>query len=571
MKRLMSLILALALTLTMMAFPALADDGLDLSSLYKAKDVNDTWSEDAVTVTLMGSTAQSEDSSVQISGNTVTITKEGDYVLTGNLQGQIVIEATENEKVHLVLSGVTVDSPSGPAVYEKLSDKLIVTLAEGTVNTLSDSTSVQDGEDVIAAALYAEDDLSINGTGTLIVKGNAGNGIHSKADLVIADGNLQITAANDGIKGRNSVLVLAGNLNVQSAGDGIVSTRDDKEGKGYVVIAGGEITITTGTGAGETVKASTRSDRGGMRWDWDNQTGSSGDSSSIKGIKAATELTVCGGTLNINSQDDALHAAKVTVTGGTLNLRTGDDGMHADTSLTIKGGVTTIDQSYEGLESASVSIEGGVTTVVASDDGVNATSSATSTGWSREASDGSIISISGGELYVTAGFDGLDSNGSLVISGGTVGLCAAATMGDSYVDTNGSCTVSGGTVIVATSGNTRGGMTGLNGASVMAVSASGNAGSEIQLLSGDGTLLGSFVPQGGYNTVLVASSELASGDMCEVRVGNQTVYTGALNGSSYAGNGTTGNGFFGNPGMGGNGGMGGGQGGHGGRGGRGGW
>ncbi len=570
MKKLISLILALALCLGMAVFPAAAEETLDVTTLYKNKDVDDTWSTDAAVITLEGSRASSDAAGVEISGNTVKITREGEYILSGSLQGQVVIEVAETEKLHLILNGVTIESAEGPAIYEKLSDKLIVTLAEGTVNTLSDQTAVQDGDDTIAAALYAEDDLSINGKGTLIVSGNAGNGIHSKADLVIADGTYEITSANDGIKGRNSVLVLAGSLKIQSAGDGIVSTRDDKEGKGYVVIAGGTLSITTGSGAG-TVNQKTIAGRRNMGWDWDSQTISDGDSTSIKGIKAATDLTVLGGEIDINAEDDALHANQITVSGGNLQIRTGDDGLHGDTAISIQGGTMNIAQSYEGIESAAITISGGATTVNASDDGVNATSGSAASGWNREADDGSMLTITGGELYVTAGYDGLDSNGGIAITGGVVGIAAAAGMGDSYVDANGTITATGGTLIIATTGNA-----GFSGATVMAVSASGSAGSEISLLKGDGTLLGSFVPQSSYSVVLVASSELASGDACEVRVQNQTVYSGALTGTSYSAGGFGGQGGdFGGQGGGfggqggGFGGQGGGRGGHGG--GRGGW
>ncbi len=570
MKKLISLILALALCLGMAVFPAAAEETLDVTTLYKNKDVDDTWSTDAAVITLEGSTASSDAAGVEISGNTVKITREGEYILSGSLQGQVVIEVAETEKVHLILNGVTIESAEGPAIYEKLSDKLIVTLAEGTVNTLSDQTAVQDGDDTIAAALYAEDDLSINGKGTLIVSGNAGNGIHSKADLVIADGTYEITSANDGIKGRNSVLVLAGSLKIQSAADGIVSTRDDKEGKGYVVIAGGTLSITTGSGAG-TVNQKTIAGRRNMGWDWDSQTTSDGDSTSIKGIKAATDLTVLGGEIDINAEDDALHANQIMVSGGNLQIRTGDDGLHGDTAISIQGGTMNIAQSYEGIESTAITISGGATTVNASDDGVNATSGSAASGWNREADDGSMLTITGGELYVTAGYDGLDSNGGIAITGGVVGIAAAAGMGDSYVDANGTSTATGGTLIIATTGNA-----GFSGATVMAVSASGSAGSEISLLKGDGTVLGSFVPQSSYSVVLVASSELASGDACEVRVQNQTVYSGALTGTSYSagGFGGQGGGFGGQGGGfggqgGGFGGQGGGRGGH--SGGRGGW
>ena len=98
------------------------------------------------------------------------------------------MEVPEDEKVRLILNGVTIVSGEGPAVYEKQADKLIVTLAEGTVNTLTDGPMITDEDDTIGAALYAEDDLSINGTGSLIVNGTEKHGIQSKADLIIADG-----------------------------------------------------------------------------------------------------------------------------------------------------------------------------------------------------------------------------------------------------------------------------------------------------------------------------------------------------------------------------------------------
>ena len=563
MKRIVSLILALMMGLGLMAFPAMAEDTLDVTSLYKAKDVDDSWSEDATVITLQDTTASVSGSGAVVDGNTVTITQEGEYVLAGTLQGQIVIETADTEKVHLILNGVTMNGTSGPAIYEKCSDKLIVTLAESTVNTLTDSTSIQDGEDTIAAALYAEDDLSINGKGTLVIQGNAGNGIHSKADLVIADGDIQVTAANDGIKGRNSVLVLSGSITIHSEGDGLVSTRDDKEGKGYVVIAGGSLSITTGSGAGEVVQtASSRMRRGG--WGMQTQTASTVDTPSVKGIKAATTLTVCGGTLDINAEDDALHAVNVTVSGGSLTIRTGDDGIHGDTAVSILGGVIDILQCNEGVEGENVAISGGVTSIVCADDGVNATTADSSGSWNREASDGSLMTISGGELYITAGSDGLDSNGNIVITGGVIGVYAATTMGEGTVDYNGSSTMSGGTLILATNGNMGGNL--ISGTALMSVQASGQAGSEISLTDAAGNLLGSFTPGSSYSTVIVGSSSLASGDSCAVTVAGQTVYSGALTGTTY----TAGDGFGGQfGGMGGQ--FGGGRGGMGGRGGRGGW
>ena len=127
-------------------------------------------------------------------------------------------------------------SPEGPAIYEQQADKLIITLAEGTENSLTDGSPVTDEDDTIGTALYAEDDLSINGQGTLTVNGTQKHGIQSKADLIIAGGAITVTAVTDGVRGRNSVLVLDGVLGITCGGDGITATRTDAEFDQQIVI-----------------------------------------------------------------------------------------------------------------------------------------------------------------------------------------------------------------------------------------------------------------------------------------------------------------------------------------------
>ena len=442
--RLLAVLCALALGLSLLPLGGLAEDAADISSLYKERDVDDTWSAaDATVIDLNSLTEQ-----------TLTLSEGGDYVLSGTWAGQIIVETAEDVKVRLILNGVSIDSPSGPAIYEKLADKLIVTLAEGTENTLTAREAITDGEDTIGAALYAEDDLSINGKGSLTATGDATHGIQSKADLIIADGTLNVTALKDGIRGRNSVLVLGGTIRIVSQGDGIVSTRDDKEGKGWVVIAGGDLNIQTGSGAGSVTASSQYGgfSRGGWEqggfyqggwgrggwgqdgWNTSNVTEDSGESQ--KGVKAATELTIAGGTVSLNCADDGLHAPDVSITGGSLTIATGDDGIHADNQVTIRGGKVDITQSYEGIEGTVVSIEGGTVSVQASDDGINASQ--------KSESLTALIRITGGDITVAVGAgdtDCLDSNGSLEITGGTVRVT-----GNSTFDVNDSVSFTGGTV-----------------------------------------------------------------------------------------------------------------------------
>ncbi len=177
------------------------------------------------------------------------------------------------------------------------------------------------------------------------------------------------------------------------------------------------------------------------------------DSASCKGFKAGKTLTVTGGTVNVDSADDALHANEdVTITGGTLTLAAGDDAVNADNDLVIgtKGASSTstprinITASYEGLEGTTVTVYSGDIDVVASDDGVNAASSTLG-----ERSDKYAINIAGGDLYIDAGSDGLDSNNDINITGGKVEVYGADAMMDAAIDYDGTFTLSGGTLFGA--------------------------------------------------------------------------------------------------------------------------
>ena len=238
-KKLGTLILAVMMMLSgWTQAPARAEntvDTVDVSALFKNKDVEENWETDSTRVI---------DLNAFESGSVVSITEKGDYVLSGSLEGQILIAAPEDEKVRLILNGVVITSPQGPAIYEKQADKLIITLAEDSENALTDGEVILDGDDTIGAAIYAEDDLSINGAGSLSATGTLAHGIQSKADLIIANGEITVQAEKDGIRGRNSVLVLDGEIAVTAGGDGLDSN-------GSILISGGVIGVWSATTRGE--------------------------------------------------------------------------------------------------------------------------------------------------------------------------------------------------------------------------------------------------------------------------------------------------------------------------------
>lgn len=156
---------------------------------------------------------------------------------------------------------------------------------------------------------------------------------------------------------------------------------------------------------------------------------------SAKGLKSDGDITISGGSITIDSMDDAVHCVGTLTVSDEANLtiETGDDGFHSDDTLTIEGGKINILRSYEGLEAVFINISGGETTLVASDDGLNAAGGTTADtdfafmgppgmgGEPETLEDATYyVHISGGKLTVDAGGDGLDSNGAMFVDGGEV-------------------------------------------------------------------------------------------------------------------------------------------------------
>ncbi len=234
---------------------ALLEDGhftkYDLDASYGPNDTAITLDDDGITVSGPGAATN---------GNTVTITSPGTYILSGVLSdGQIIVEVAKSEKVRLVFNGVDITCAASAPVWIKSSDKTVVTLAEGSSNTLTDASSYTNtnADNGPNACLFSKDDLTINGGGSLIVTGNHNNGIGSKDDLKIISGSIVVTAKNNALKGSDSVAIAGGRLSVTSKDDGIKTTNDTDEGKGYIYICGGEISVKSGDDALQAEQAVT--------------------------------------------------------------------------------------------------------------------------------------------------------------------------------------------------------------------------------------------------------------------------------------------------------------------------
>ena len=180
-----------------------------------------------------------------ISGTVATITKPGCYRVSGNsTDGQLVISVTSLEKVHLVFSGLTLTCQNSAPLMVANADKVCVTLAKDTVNTLSDGASFGTGADAPNACIYAKDSITFNGEGSLVVNANLHNGIDCSNDLKFVSGHYQVKAANNAIKGNDSVAILHATMTIEAGKDAIKSDTINDPTKGFVYIASGTFTIT---------------------------------------------------------------------------------------------------------------------------------------------------------------------------------------------------------------------------------------------------------------------------------------------------------------------------------------
>lgn len=398
-------------------------------------------------------------SGYEIDGTDVSITAAGTYVFSGDCNNGSITVKKGVTGVTIVLNGLTLTNDDSAAITLNKTAEASLIAAAGTTNTVADTANSNDENAAVKVKSGAT--LAIGGTGTLTVDGNAKNGIKGAADAVItvAEVKLSINAADDGLSCDDELNITGGTLNITAGGDAVKASPDtgenpDTTSLGNVTISGGTLTLNaTGDGVQADGDLTISGGTFHVKTNGGHTTTLTDDSASCKGFKAGKTLTVTGGTLTVDSADDALHAnTDVTISGGTLTLATGDDGVHADNDLVIgtRGASSTstprinITASYEGLEGTTVTVYSGDIDVAASDDGVNAANSTLG-----ERSDKYAINIAGGDLYIDAGSDGLDSNNDINITGGKVEVYGADAMMDAAIDYDGTFTLSGGTLFGA--------------------------------------------------------------------------------------------------------------------------
>ncbi|MBR1597856.1 MAG: carbohydrate-binding domain-containing protein [Lachnospiraceae bacterium] len=286
------------------------------SAYFTTNDQNGSWDDtDATKVTLNGDTCKISGNGAYVNGNQVVISGGGKYVISGTWDdGSIVVDAYESSKVFIKLTGVNIYCSDDACFRVNQADKVFLTLDEDTENTFESGEEYSDEalEDGTGGVIFAHDDLSINGYGSLNITANYKHGIDANDDLMIYNCKLSISAPKDGIHVNDSVRICAKEIAIDADDDGIATVNEG----GYVYIAG---------------------------------------------------------CIDINSKDDGIHAAgDVIVDGGEFSIYAGDDGIHSDTNVTVNDGYIDIPQCYEGIEAVTIDILGGEIWIYPTDDGINA-------------------------------------------------------------------------------------------------------------------------------------------------------------------------------------------------------
>ena len=505
------------------------------TTYFTTNDQNSDWdTEGATVITLTGDSAEITGNGAYVNGQEVVITEAGRYVVSGSLSdGKITVDAHNSSKVWILLDGVDINCSDDACIRVDQAEKVFLTLAENSVNTLTSGstysdTALQDGTD---GAIFAHDDLTINGSGSVTVTAEYRHGIAANDDLVITGGTITITAAADAIHANDSVSIKEAQITVDAGDDGIVTANEVEEGYMYIE----------------------------------------------------------SGTIDITSVGDGIHTTgDITITGGSITIAAGDDGIHSDQFVYIEDGEILINECYEGIEALIIDVSGGDITIYPEDDGFNANggssdmfgfgggpgqggmqaqtsdtdtaeghASETDTaegqasetdpaeGQSSEtdpmegqasvtdtASEETYIAISGGTITIIndsgRDADGLDSNEDIRISGGTIYISLLGTGSNCAVDygseSGGVAEITGGTIIACGASSMAEGFssTSTQASILYNTSTVADEGTTLALKDGEGNILLSWDVPCSFSSALISCPEMQVGNSYQVVIGDSS-------------------------------------------------
>ena len=444
----------------------------------------------------------------------LVIDSEGTYILSGQIDdGMVIVEAAKTDKVQLVLDNVSINSGTSAAIYVKQADKVFITLADGSENKLSnDGSFVNIDDNNIDAVIFSKDDLSINGSGALIINSPAGHGIVVKDSLCICGGTFDIAAASNGLEGKDSVCIAGGSFVISAEKDGIQADNDEDDSKGYAYICGGSFDIDAGDdgistsswllieggefeiscGGGSENSANQRP-QGMMRLQPEGMMGEGRGRGPGGEIGGAMPPAFPGGKGTAMDNESS---------SGSMR------GIKADGDISIAGGSFVIDSADDSIHSNAVlSIDAGEFEIFAGDDGLNAEDT---------------IFINGGKIDIVAYGDGLDANGNIEIMGGSMSVCGPLQGDTSTLDFESSAVIRGGSFLGTGSAMMARTFTASEQGLISLNVGQQSAGTEIKVSDSDGNIIISFCPELDFCVAIISAPELVKGESYTVSVGEES-------------------------------------------------
>lgn len=424
------------------------------------EDTDVTHADDAENyrVSITGDFTVTSDTSdgVTQSGSVYTITKAGEYTVTGLLsEGHLIVDAGDEDEVTIVLNGTSITCSSGSPIYVKNASKVEIKSEENSFNEVIDNrteATEDSSDDAGNAAIYATCDLKLVGKGALVVTGNYNNGIQSKDDLSIKNVIVKVTAVNNAVKGNDAVDIESGNIIAISAkGDGIKTSNSSISNKGnqkgIVTITGGNIDVYAACDGIDAAYGVDISDDGNLNIytdtysEYSEEVTSSGSSSGTSTNRdSSANKTASANTVSYVAASNTIANAPSGFGGGNMGGMDGQNGGNAPDMNGSSGGNkaggdrpgmpgdfnesgNSSGQSYstKGIKAESeINISGFTINISSTDDGIHANSDS---GVLETGDDGKgTIVINGGSITISSGDDGMHADKQLDANDGYINI-----------------------------------------------------------------------------------------------------------------------------------------------------
>ncbi|WP_454928013.1 carbohydrate-binding domain-containing protein [Abiotrophia defectiva] len=533
----------ISLTASMsLTYPVLAQSGTQESQSVTSFQAQTSYDESQTSqITLADQTATVTGQGASFSAQTVTITQAGTYVLTGSGKNiKLVVEAADTDQVHLVFQNLTLEG-EGPLLRINKAQEVVISLAEGSQNTLTESQASDDEE--VKATIHSQAPLTLNGTGNLTLTALTKNALEVEDDLKVLGGTYTVKAANHGFKAEGALAIEAATLTIEAGKDGLHAEHDETTERANISLNPTQLSIAA----------------------------------TEDGVDAGNELTIKGGTITVSQSEEGLEARVIRQLGGDVTIKSSDDGVNASAGSSSKTSDTSTTSKTTGASatsnSADTSSSAGQPTAdsaTASTSASQATANSAATSQAdqankdknatppsppagqappqggqppqngqgpggmppggQEESDPSLqIILEGGTLTIDAEGDGIDSNGTVTISGGSLVVNGSVHDGNGPLDAAGDITITSGTVwALGTSDMLQGFAQGSAQASITA-NIAGTAGQTLIILDANGKEVARQTASKDFQAVIMSSADLVDGQTYTIQVeGTTQTATAAL-------------------------------------------